>query len=82
MLVGLILQLDRLWNDNRTAASKLDEVDEQLRELKTTTGFLSTTHGPSSAAFYAHMADGASPQILLSDLKSQLDMLATKLGRE
>ena len=76
LLVGLILQM------NRNAAAKLDKVEGQLRELKTTTTLLGTTHSPSAAAFYAHLASGASPQILLTDLKSQLDILAVKLDRE
>jgi hypothetical protein len=76
LLVGLILQI------NRNAAAKLDKVEGQLRELKTTTTLLGTTHGPSAAAFYAHLASGASPQILLTDLKSQLDILAVKLQRD
>ena len=80
VLAGLILQLDRLWHDSRRAAGKLDQVDLQLRELKTTTTLLGTTYGPSSAAFYAHLAEGASPQILLRDLKGQLDLLAMKLN--
>jgi hypothetical protein len=81
LLVGLVLQLDRLWQENRKAAAKLHDVDEQLHELKTTTTLLGTTHGPSGT-FYAHMAGGASPQLLLTDLKGQLDLLAMKLGRE
>ena len=82
LLVGLVLQLDRLWQDSRRAADKLDDVDEQLHDLKTTTAMLSTTHSPSAGAFYAHLADGASPELLLSDLKGQLDMLAVKLGQQ
>ena len=79
LLVGLLLQLDRLWHHSRSAAAKLDVVDEQLHELKTTTTLLGTGHGPS-AAFYSHLADGAGPQLLLSDLKSQLDLLALKMS--
>jgi len=79
LLVGLLLQLDRLWHHSRTAAAKLDVVDEQLHELKTTTTLLGTGHGPS-AAFYSHLADGAGSQLLLSDLKSQLDLLALKMS--
>jgi len=55
LLVGLILQM------NRNAAAKLDKVEGQLRELKTTTTLLGTTHGPSAAAFYAHLASGRQP---------------------
>jgi len=82
LLVGLVLQLDRFWRDNHRTVSKLDEVDEKLRDLKTTATLLSTIHGPSSTAFYTHLAGGANPQLLLSDLKSQLDLLAMKIGKQ
>ena len=82
LLVGLVLQLDRLWRDNRTAADKLDSVDEQLHELKTTTTLLGTTQASAGAKFYSHFAGGAGPQLLLADLKSQLDLLAMKISQE
>ena len=82
LLVGLVLQIDRLWYDNRQAAAKLDDVDEQLHDLKTTTTLLSTSQGPASATFYSHLAGGAGPQLLLTDLKSQLDLLAMKIAQE
>lgn len=82
LLVGLILQLDRLWHDSRRAAAKLDDVDQQLHELKTTTTMLSTGQGSPGSAFYSHLAGGAGPQILLSDLKSQLDLLAVKIMQQ
>ncbi len=81
VLLGLVLQLNRLGRESRQAAGKLDRLDQDIHDLRTTTTLLGTTHGPSAAAFYAHLADGASPQILLSDLKSQLDILAVQLGR-
>jgi hypothetical protein len=82
LLVGLVLQLDRVWRENRTAAAKLDEVDEELHDLKTTAALLSTSHSPSAGSFYAHYAGGANAQLLLTDLKSQLDLLAIKIARE
>ena len=82
LLIGLVLQLDRLWHDNREAAAKLDNVDEQLHELKATTTLLGTSHGPASSVFYAHLAGGAGPQRLLTDLKSQIDLLAMKMSQE
>ena len=81
LVLGLALQLDRIWHDNRHAAARLQTVDEEIDELKTTTSLLGTTHGPS-AAFYAHWAGGAGPDILLTDLKSQLDLLAVKLAKQ
>jgi len=82
LLIGLVLQLERLWHDSRTAVAKLDDVDEQLHELKTTTTLLGSAHGPTSNAFYAHYTGGAGPQLLLTDLKSQLDLLAMKIAHD
>ena len=82
LLGGLVLQIDRLWHDNREAAAKLDYVDEQIHELKATTLLLSTSQGQASATFYSHLARGAGPQLLLTDLKSQLDLLAMKIAQE
>ncbi len=81
LLLGLVLQLDRLWLDSRKASAKLEQVDNKLRELKQTTTLLGTGHG-TPGAFYAHFAEGASPSLLLTDLKSQLDLLALKLSNE
>ncbi len=81
LLVGLVMQLDRLWHENRAAAAKLDNVDQQLHELKTTTTLLGTAQGPSASVFYSHFAGGASPQMLLTDLKGQLDLLAVKIAQ-
>ncbi|HUT09948.1 MAG TPA: hypothetical protein VMY42_05595 [Thermoguttaceae bacterium] len=80
LLVGLVLQLDRLWYDSRHAAAKLDDVDEQLHELRTTTTLLGTGHLSPSSAFYSHLADGANTELLLTDLKGQLDLLALKIS--
>jgi hypothetical protein len=79
LLFGLILQLERMWQNNRYAVDKLKEVDERLCEIKQTQSLLGVNHGSSSQAFYAHMAGGANPSMLLADLKEQLDMLAIKL---
>jgi len=81
LLLGLVLQLERLWHDSRRAASKLDRVDEQLHDLKTTATMLHNDHASPSSSFYAHMAGGANPRLLLTDLKSQLDLLAMKLDQ-
>jgi hypothetical protein len=80
LVLGLVVQLDRIWRDSRRAAARLQTVDEEINDLKTTTSLLGTTHGPS-AAFYAHWAGGAGPDLLLNDLKSQLDLLAAKLAK-
>jgi len=81
LLMGLILQLDRLWHDNRSTAAKLDHVDERIDDLKTTTSLLGTSHSPAASSFYSHLAGGANAQLLLADLKSQLDLLAVKISQ-
>lgn len=82
LLIGLILQLDRLWHDYRRTAVTLERFDEDLCDLKTTTTtVLDASHTVSGADFYAHLAGGAGPQLLLTDLKSQLDLLSAKIGK-
>lgn len=80
LLVGLILQLDRLWHDRRRTAVKVDRVDDDLCDLNTTMA-LESSRSISGADFYAHLAGGAGPQLLLTDLKSQLDLLSAKIGK-
>lgn len=81
LLIGLVLQLERMWRHNHATVARLENVDEQLHDLKSTTALLGTTHSTPAVAFYSHMAGGASPQLLLTDLKGQLDLLAVKIGQ-
>jgi hypothetical protein len=80
LIVGLVFQLDGLWRSNREASETLDELDSQLDELRHATSMLSTTHSSPAQSFYLHLADGASPNLLLADLKGQLDLLAARLA--
>lgn len=80
LIVGLVFQLDGLWRSNREASETLDELDSQLDELRHATSILSTTHSSPAQSFYLHLADGASPNLLLADLKGQLDLLAARLA--
>lgn len=81
LVIGLILQLESLWQSNRDTSATLATLDDQLRDLRHATTMLSTTHSSSAQSFYAHMAGGASPQLLVADLKGQLDLLATQLAK-
>jgi hypothetical protein len=80
LLVGLVIQLERMWQNHRYAVEKLEEVDERLADMKQAQSLLGVNHGSAAQAFYAHMAEGASPSLLLADLKGQLDLLATRLA--
>lgn len=81
VLVGILLHIERMWRNSRLAARRLAEVDHQLSDLRQTTTLLGNTYGGSSSTFFAHLAEGASPQLLLADLKGQLDLLAMKVSR-
>ncbi len=80
LVVGLGLQLARLWDDNRQTADQLESVDGRLGELNKTASLLSTSHNTPSQAFFSHLAGGANPQMLLADLKGQLDLLAVQMS--
>lgn len=80
LLMGFILQLDRLWSDNRHTAAKLEHVDERLHDLKATAELLGNPHTPPVAGFYHQWVGGLNSQMLLADLKSRLDLMAVKMG--
>lgn len=82
LLLGVVLQLARMWQNHRTAAERLAAVDRQLGDLEQTTTLLGNTYGTGSSTFFAHLAEGASPHLLLADLKGQMDLLAMKMSRK
>ena len=82
LIIGLVLQLEGLWQSNRQTRETLDELDSQLGELRHATTLMSTSHSSSGQSFYAHMAEGASPHLLLADVKGQLDLLAQRMASQ
>jgi hypothetical protein len=80
LLCGLIMQMDRIRHDSSQTAEELGYVGERLHEIKESTALLATPSHAAGGAFYAHLAQGASPQLLLADLKGQLDLLAVRLA--
>ena len=81
LVLGLILQLDGLWHNSRRTAEALNELDGELKNVRQATSLLTTSHSGSSQSFYLHLAEGASPQLLLADLKGQMDLLAQQMAR-
>lgn len=80
LLLGLVMQLERVFQNHRQATRKLKEVDQKIAEIRHAQNMLRVNHSSAGQAFYAHLAEGANPQLLLSDLKGQLDLLAVKLS--
>lgn len=81
LIVGLVLQLEGLWNTSRKTAAVLSELDGELKNVRQATSLLSCSHATSAQSFYLHLAEGASPQLLLADLKGQMDLLAQQMAR-
>lgn len=82
LLVGMIFQMEGLWKNNHQAQKSLDDLDQRLSHLNQSTKLIGTTQSGPSQAFHTHMAEGAHPHLLLSDLKGQLDLLTTQLASE
>jgi hypothetical protein len=80
LVLGLVLQLEGLWQNNRDTRETLDDLDRELAELRHATAVLTSTHTAPSQSFYNHMAEGASPHLLLADVKGQLDVIAMRLA--
>lgn len=80
LILGLVLVASRLWRHSRYAAGKLQEVHARLGQLQKTAEVLTAMRTGGAPAFYADLVRGASPQMLLTNLKGQLDQLATRLG--
>jgi len=79
LFMALVAMLLRLGRHSQLAAARIAEMDGQLSALN------SASPGESAHIsqhpFYVHLAEGAAPQALLSDLKDQLDLLAVRMGR-
>jgi hypothetical protein len=80
VLFVVIWQLDVVWHSHRATFVALHAMDEQLRQLR-----LHAPHAqagqPEAKAFLQHLSEGASPYILLNDLRAQLDALSTRLDK-
>jgi hypothetical protein len=79
LILGLVVVVSRLWRNSRYATTKLQEVHARLGELQRSADALAANRG-GAPAFYADLARGAPPQMLLSNLKGQIDQLATRFG--
>jgi uncharacterized coiled-coil protein SlyX len=78
LLIGLVLQLDRIGQDRRQTVDRLTRLDQQVESLHTTA--MPGTPGPPPPNYTAHTnKSAAAEEAVLADLQSQLDRLATKL---
>ena len=82
LVIGLLMQLEGLWRNSKRTQETLTQLDGKLSDLAHTTTMLGTTRSTPAQSFYVHLAEGASPHLLLADLKGQLDLLAERMSRK
>jgi hypothetical protein len=81
LIVGLVLHLDSLWTMHRQTSQSLRRLGGELKQLEHATTLLTSSHSTAAQSFYVHLAERASPHLLLADLKGQLDLLAVRLSQ-
>jgi hypothetical protein len=80
LIFGLILVISRLWRSSRYSAAKLQDVHVRLGQLQQSSETFAATRTGGAPAFYADLVRGASPHVMLANLKGQVDQLATRVG--
>jgi hypothetical protein len=79
LIIGLLQLLSSLWNAARHAAGKLSLMHDELRRLRRTAEEAAARNNPSAASFFADLAREAPAEMLLGNLRGQLDHLASRL---
>ena len=82
VLAVVIWQLDVAWNSHRATFVALHALDDQLRRLREDWNHQREPERTDEQPFYRHLAAGAAPDVLLADLKRQIDVLSTHLARD
>lgn len=82
LVVGLVLQLERLRHGNQATRATLEQLDDELRQLREVARLATPAKQSPGHSFRTHLAEGASPRMLLADLKGQLDLLAQRMPDE
>src|SRR5688500_8405451 len=80
LILGLVLVVSRLWRNSRYATGKLQDVHARLSQLQQTAETLAAVRTPGAPAFYSELVRGASPHVMLANLKGQVDQLAARVG--
>lgn len=79
LIVGLMQLLASLWNAARAASGKLSLMHDELRRLRRHADDAAGRNHATAAAFYADLAQNASPDQMVGNLRGQLDQLASRL---
>ena len=82
LIAGLVRVLMSLWSNSRQATKHLAQVQHELAQVQRTADAIVAQRPGGASGFYGDLARGASPAVLLSNLKGQVDHLAGQVCRE
>ncbi len=79
MIVGLLQLLANLWSAARHTSAKLTQIHDDLRRVRRTTEESAGRQHATATGFYAELSGGATSEVLLGNLRGQLDQLSARL---
>ncbi len=79
LIAGLIRVLISLWSNSRIASKHLTEVQRGLAQVQRSADSIVAQRPGGASGFYGELSRGASPTILLANLKGQIDHLAARM---
>ena len=78
LLVGLVMQLDRVFHASRDTSAQLHRVEGQIQQLNTVVAGAERQLSGNTLA--VHGAEDPAAERLLGDLRGRLDLLSPKSG--
>lgn len=79
LLAGIALLLDRWGRYHRTTAETLARVGREVDRLRSVAADPAAASRAAAQSFYGHLAEHASPHVLLADVQRQLEIVAQRL---
>ena len=77
LLIGLLAAISQASSTSRHIQRQLDALDVATSDLRTAAAYRNAA--TATNAFYADLARGVSPHMLLADIKGQLDQLSVRI---
>lgn len=77
LLLGLLAAISGASSASRRIQQRLDSLDVATSDLRTAAAYRNAA--TATNAFYADLARGVSPHMLLADIKGQLDQLSVRI---
>lgn len=82
LVAGLVWVLTSLWGASRAAVARLAACEEELAHVHRSAQAILAQRPGSASAFYADLARGSNPTLLMANLKGQIDRLAAHLHHD